>query len=179
MATAALVPNGLSASRAVLGIAFPFIPPDWRFAVILVAALTDLLDGWAARWLRVESNTGRLLDPVADKVFVLMLAGTLLAEGTLQPLWALGIAARDVVVLGGLVYVIVHRQWQTGRQLRPSPLGKLTTAAQFAVLLLLAGWQSVPVWFLAFTTVLSIAAAVDYAVRFRAITRESSHAARE
>jgi cardiolipin synthase (CMP-forming) len=165
------LPNGLSAARLVLGLAFPFVPADWRLAVVIVAALTDLLDGPAARWLHAESDTGRLLDPVADKVFVLVLAGTLLAEGTLHPLWALGVALRDVVVLIGLLYVIARRQWAVGRRLRPSSLGKCLTAVQFAVLLVLVAWGSAPVWLLAATTALSLAAAVDYARAFRAASR--------
>jgi cardiolipin synthase len=158
-----LVPNGLSGTRLVLGLAFPVLPAEWRIWVILVAALTDALDGLTARWLGVESNTGRLLDPIADKVFVLMLAGTLLAEGALHPLWVLGIALRDVVVLVGLFYTIARRQWSVGRRMRPSVPGKCTTAAQFAVLLVLVAWGGAPVWLLAATTVLSALAAIDYA----------------
>jgi phosphatidylglycerophosphate synthase len=119
-----------------------------------------------ARWLGAESDTGRLLDPVADKVFVLVLVGTLIAEGTLDPLWALGLAARDVVVLAGLAYTVARRQWARGRKMRPSWPGKCTTAAQFAVLFALAGWHVAPLWLLIPTVALSVAAAVDYARQF-------------
>lgn len=165
------IPNGLSALRLVLGCAFPFIPADWRVAVVVVAALSDMFDGLAARWLRAESDTGRLLDPVADKVFVMALAGTLIAEGALDPWWALGLALRDVVVLVGLFYTIAGRQWARGRKMRPSWLGKCTTAAQFVVLFWLVGWPPVPVWFLAPTVLLSAAAAMDYAGRFAVLQR--------
>jgi CDP-diacylglycerol---glycerol-3-phosphate 3-phosphatidyltransferase len=156
------IPNALSGSRILLGLAFPFLSPDWRLGVVIVAALTDALDGLMARWLNVESDTGRLLDPVADKVFVLALVGTLLAEGVLHPVWALGLALRDVVVLVGLVYTIVRRQWTVGRKMRPSWLGKCTTAVQFAVLLVLVAWGRAPVWLLVATTALSVLAALDY-----------------
>ncbi|HJZ54402.1 MAG TPA: CDP-alcohol phosphatidyltransferase family protein [Gemmataceae bacterium] len=168
------IPNVLSASRIVLGLAFPFLPTDWRLWVIVLAAVTDAFDGFAARRLHAESDAGRLLDPVADKVFVLTVAVTLLAEGAIHPLWALGVAARDVVVLIGLVYLIVTRQWAVGRRLRPSWVGKATTAAQFAVLLILAWWNSAPVWLLAPVVALSVAAAADYAVnlvRLRSVVR--------
>jgi cardiolipin synthase (CMP-forming) len=157
------IPNALSASRLVLGLAFPFTPAEWRLWVVAVAALSDMLDGLVARWLGAESDTGRLLDPVADKVFVLMLMGTLIAEGTLHPLWALALALRDVVVLIGLVYTVARRQWAKGRKMRPSRLGKCTTAAQFAVLLVLAGWNEAPLWLLVPTVLLSAAAAIHYA----------------
>jgi cardiolipin synthase (CMP-forming) len=162
-----VIPNALSASRILLGAAFPFVPVDWRLCLVLIAALSDALDGITARLLGVESDTGRLLDPVADKFFVLVLVGTLLLEGSLNPLWAVGLATRDIVVLAGLVYTIVRRRWSVGRRMRPSWLGKCTTAAQFAVLLALVAWGSIPVWVLAATSSLSAVAALDYIRIFR------------
>jgi len=146
----------------LLGVAFPFVPPEWRLWVIIVAAITDFLDGFLARLLHAESDLGRMLDPIADKVFVLILVGTLLAEGTLHPLWAVGIAARDLAVLLGVLLVLFQGRWQTTREMRPSWLGKCTTAGQFAVLMVLAVWGEAPLWLLAVTTSLSLAAAVGY-----------------
>jgi cardiolipin synthase (CMP-forming) len=166
-----LIPNAFSVSRILLGVAFPFVPADWRVGVIVVAAITDALDGLTARWLGAESNAGRLLDPMADKVFVLIVAVTLLVEGAIHPLWALGVAARDVIVLIGLAYLTARRQWAVGRRLRPSLLGKCTTAAQLALLLVLAHWNAAPVWVLAPTAALSTAAAVDYAVNLARLLR--------
>jgi len=147
----------------LLGVAFPLVPPEWRLWLIIAAAITDFLDGFLARLLHAESELGRMLDPIADKVFVLILVGTLIAEGTLHPLWALGIAARDLAVILGVIVVVLQRRWQTTREMRPSWLGKCTTAGQFAVLLVLVVWGTAPVWLLALTTLLSVAAAVGYA----------------
>jgi cardiolipin synthase (CMP-forming) len=169
-----LVPNGLSAARIVLGLAFPFAPAEWRLWVVVAAALSDLLDGFAARVLNAISDTGRLLDPVADKFFVLMLAGTLLVEGTLHPLWAVGFAVRDITVLVGLLYLIARREWTRGRRLKPSFLGKFTTAAQFGVLLVLVIRPGAPVWVLAAMTMLSTAAAVEYTYIFLKLVRDDT-----
>jgi cardiolipin synthase (CMP-forming) len=168
------IPNSFSIARAVLGLAFPFIPQEWRLGVILIAVLTDALDGFTSRWLHVQSDSGRLLDPVADKVFVLMLAGTLLAEGVLHPLWALGLATRDLGMLLGAAYTLARGMWAIGRRMRPSLLGKCTTAAQFAVLLLLVAWGTAPIWLLAATTALSLAASIDYGRRFARLLADKS-----
>ena len=161
-----LVPNGLSASRVALAAAFPFAGEDARVGIVAAAALSDALDGFAARLLRAESDVGRLLDPLADKFFVLVLVGTLIAEGTLHPLWALGLAARDVVVTAGVLYVTARRQWARGRRMRPSLVGKATTAAQFAVLLVLVVWGNAATWLLAAVALGSAAAAADYGWAF-------------
>lgn len=159
------VPNGLSLARLLLGLAFPFVPTDWRLGIILTAAVSDLLDGLAARWLGAESDLGRLLDPIADKVFVLVLVGTLLAEGTLGLAELAGIAARDLTVTVGATVVAARGRWDLARQARPSLLGKATTAGQFAVLLVAVGQGSVPPWLLVPVVALSVAAAAGYARR--------------
>jgi phosphatidylglycerophosphate synthase len=160
------LPNALTASRLVLAVAFPWLPVPWRVAVLAWAAVSDLLDGWLARRLGVTSTTGRLLDPIADKAFILILAGTLVAEDALSVWWALGIAVRDLVVLAGVVAVLVQRKWKEARSMRPQWLGKAATAAQFVTLLVLVGRGSAPPWLLGLTVLLSAAAAVDYALAF-------------
>ena len=52
----------------------PFIqgpgPKIVAFVVFLVAAFSDVLDGWYARSRRVVSDLGKLLDPIADKLLL-------------------------------------------------------------------------------------------------------------
>lgn len=157
------IPNACSLARFLFGFAFPFVPDEWRLWLILAAAVSDFLDGFLARLLHAESDLGRALDPLADKAFVLMLVGTLIAEGTLHPLWALGIATRDVAVLVGVAWVLLRGRVEAARRMRPSLVGKCTTAAQFAVLLALVAWGEAPGALLAVTTALSTGAAVGYA----------------
>jgi CDP-diacylglycerol--glycerol-3-phosphate 3-phosphatidyltransferase len=76
------VPNILTFGRLVLTILFLvmllYIPQandriftfDAAFAVFIIAALTDIIDGPIARKLNVASKLGRMLDPLADKILV-------------------------------------------------------------------------------------------------------------
>ncbi len=77
------LPNLLSAARLPLAAAFPFAGPEGRVALIAAAVISDFLDGHLARRWNAHSTLGRLLDPLADKAFVLVLVVTLLAEGAL------------------------------------------------------------------------------------------------
>lgn len=172
--TTSSVPNALSAARVVLGAAFPFVPAEWRVWLVVLAALSDAFDGLLARMLRAESDAGRLLDPVADKFFALALFGTLLYEGTLHPLWALGLLLRDAFVLVGMAWVLLHRDWARGRRMHPSRAGKFTTAAHFAVFGALVLWGEAPAWALGGATALSAAAALDYARQFFGPQRSGS-----
>ena len=77
------VPNILTLGRLVLtlavflalmaGVTMPTAgPPLLQFAFwgFMIAGATDFLDGWLARKYQVESLTGAILDPIADKVLV-------------------------------------------------------------------------------------------------------------
>lgn len=161
----AAIPNLLSFSRLVLGVAFPALPVSWRFAVVAIAGLTEFLDGALSRLWHVTSDTGRLLDPIADKVFVLAVFGTLAFDGTVA-LWELPlIGARDLLVLGGCAYVATRRGRGALMRVPPRPLGKVATALQFAymVLALLGRGPLRPVFLV--TAVVSVAAGLDYLIK--------------
>lgn len=42
----------------------------WAFIAFVIAAITDFFDGWLARRYNVVSITGKILDPIADKVLI-------------------------------------------------------------------------------------------------------------
>ena len=68
-------------------------------AVLAFSALTDWLDGVAARMLDQVSKLGQVLDPAADRLFILVTLVTL-AWRDIVPLWLLVvILARDVLMM--------------------------------------------------------------------------------
>lgn len=104
------LPNILTVSRIVaipviLGIMF--MPPplgNWlALAVYIYAAVTDILDGYLARIWSQQSNFGRFLDPIADKLLIasllLMLVG-IDRIGGLTILPAAVILCREILVSG-------------------------------------------------------------------------------
>ncbi len=108
--------------------------------VLLAAALSDLADGYVARRYGQVSRTGRILDPVADKLFVGSLGiGLYCWRGF--PAWLLaGILLRDV----GIVAVGCYLLRAHGLVLSPSRSGKFATVslivAGLAYLLPVPGW---------------------------------------
>lgn len=76
----------------------------WLALVIYVAAaITDYLDGWAARTYGQISRLGRMLDPIADKLLVSSCLLMLAADGTIRgwALWAaIIILCREILVSG-------------------------------------------------------------------------------
>ncbi len=70
-----------------------------------VAAITDFLDGWVARSTQTVSWFGKVADPIMDRVLLFVGVIGLVAVGDL-PLWvAIFVIGRDIVLLGGNMYL--------------------------------------------------------------------------
>jgi cardiolipin synthase len=103
------LPNSLTALRLLLALPLGLLilqeNYEWALAVSLLAGLTDALDGFAARRLGTISRIGTILDPIADKLLI-MVVFVCLARVDLVP-WYLAIAVilRDlVIVVGAALY---------------------------------------------------------------------------
>ncbi len=81
---------------------------SWGTAVLVFAlALSDVVDGYLARRYDWVTDFGRVLDPIADRLLFIVLAGMLLAFGTL-PWWAVvPVIARDLVLLLGAGLLLI------------------------------------------------------------------------
>jgi len=129
------LPNVLSLSRILLGAGFVVADAGIvRAGLIAVAGLTDVLDGWVARRLNADTRWGALIDPLADRVFVLAATVALVTSGALTAAAAAVLLARDVATaLGFLVALIVPGLRADAFKARG--LGKLVTALQLTTLL--------------------------------------------
>jgi cardiolipin synthase len=80
----------------------------WALAVLVFSALTDWLDGKLARWLNQMSRLGRLLDPAADRLYILAtLVAFLLRE--IIPWWVVVPLLVREAVLGACVLTLRRR----------------------------------------------------------------------
>jgi cardiolipin synthase (CMP-forming) len=105
----------------------------WSLAFILfaIAAITDLLDGWCARWLNERTFLGAALDPIADKLLILAVFFTLaFVQSPLFtiPLWfVIIVLIKELMQVVGAV-AVYHVQGHL--DIRPTWLGKATMCAQ-------------------------------------------------
>jgi phosphatidylglycerophosphate synthase len=157
--------NGLSAGRLLLGLGFPLLPVDWWLPAAIVGAASDAVDGALSRSTGTTSLVGRFLDPVADKLFVLGILGTLLTHQRLTGLELLGLCLRDLAVGVRTGWIVLRRDWAQGRRARPTWLGKAATAMQFACLIMLLWTGGLPGPMLLTTSVVSGWAGLDYLLR--------------
>jgi CDP-diacylglycerol--glycerol-3-phosphate 3-phosphatidyltransferase len=139
------------------------------FAILVVAALTDALDGLLARLLNAESALGALLDPIADKLLV----GSYLVAFVV-------VFRFDILLMIPVAIILLRDLTVTGLRLtaqKPSTMAatstaKLKTFFQMLLVMMPFGWAmlridstqanadfvlfwTVAVWFLAAVTVWS------------------------
>ena len=131
------LPNKLTLSRIALAFLFMFFlfcrGITAKYLALFtfgLASLTDFLDGRIARRRSIESNFGRLMDPVADKILIL---GAFLAfvELKIIPAWMVVIVIFRELVITGL-RINAARQ---GKVLSASLAGKHKTASQMAAII--------------------------------------------
>lgn len=71
----------------------------WLFVTYIVAALLDFFDGYIARKMKLETELGKILDPLADKLMIVAILAALMLRGDF-PLWiAIPVILRDVLIL--------------------------------------------------------------------------------
>lgn len=152
MNTLTSLPNLLTLLRIVLIPVFimvfylPFPFAHGASAVIFsVASITDMLDGYLARKLKMMSPFGAFLDPVADKLLV---ATTLLLLVGAKDLNYITLPA--IVIVGREIVISALREWmaEIGRRasVAVSYVGKIKTTMQMVALVLLLAFNPQDSW---------------------------------
>jgi cardiolipin synthase len=151
----------------------------WSLAVFVIAGVTDLLDGLAARTAGQKSELGAWLDPAADKLLLVttFIVLTLPNIGLINriPVWlTVLIISRDV----GIVLTVAIVNLAIGpKTFKPSPLGKAATAIFIVacVVVMLFNylgyhslWVDAAIWL---SLVITLASTIDYVWRFAKIIR--------
>jgi len=141
---------------------------SYRIVVILffvAAYITDLLDGFVARKLNQITEFGKIIDPLADKVFVMMIVFQLFWMEEIPAYFFWIIILRDIIIFIGGIYVSKI----IGKVLPSNLLGKITVASIAAFLVaIVAGAEQIE-WLYNYllyqSIVLSFASVLGYGVR--------------
>ena len=157
--------HGITLSRLPIAVAlvWAYGQTAWAVALIVLAAATDAADGTVARAMQRRGSTGPdiggWLDPLVDKIFVVIVLATI-GWHTHDVLLIVLIAARELVLVPLVVLYLVRGRPTS--HLHARAIGKAATIAQFvacAIALALPG-SALP--FAVVAAVLGLAAVADY-----------------
>ena len=162
--TLATLPNAISLSRLFLAALFPVVHQhDLRLLILAVAGLTDFLDGWVARRHHQFSPMGALIDPLADRIFVLVAVCTLLVEGQIGTLQYFIFLSRDFAVTGAFLIARAIASLRSA-VFRARFSGKLATVLQLAALVVIVIDARATPWAVGIVGIASLASIIDYTV---------------
>jgi len=142
------LPNILTLSRLVLAVVLVFLLEEHSSAgntgaviVFAIASLTDFYDGYFAKKMKLVSDFGKIMDPVADKFLLLSVFGVLAQIGMVAWWMFMVIAIREITVTASRL--LAMRQ---GQVLAAERAGKIKTVVQIVavsvILLYLVAQQS-------------------------------------
>ena len=108
----------------------------WAVGLLIASAASDWLDGKIARALHQETRLGQLLDPAADRLYIVATV-VALAIRAIIPWWLVALLAAREVLMAGVLWLLRRRGWGT---LQVSFVGKTATLCLlYAFPLLLLG----------------------------------------
>lgn len=114
-----------------------YLPFSWAniaaTAIFVVAALSDWVDGYLARSMQLESSFGAFLDPVADKLMVVVIIVLLVQANP-----SIYVALPSVVIVAREISISALREWMaqlgSSTTVKVSFIGKTKTVLQMVAL---------------------------------------------
>ncbi len=109
----------------------------YALLLFVVISASDFFDGYFARKMSIESSFGKMLDPIADKLFIITVIICLMINGTIVQLSLIPgflIICREIFVSGLREY---YSTSNTNAVINVSNLGKIKTAIQMLSLFLI------------------------------------------
>lgn len=131
------LPNFLSFLRVPLAFCLFIDNPKVRFCAVFAAMVTDILDGYIARRQKQVSKLGILLDPITDKLFVVIALVIFFLEQKLNLLELIAFLSRDVSLVFFTAFLWLVGAWSKFT-IRSFYCGKIMTTLQFLTLLALS-----------------------------------------
>ena len=141
--------------------------------VFAVASATDAVDGYLARSRNSITTFGKLMDPIADKLLIIAALVALVSLGRLEAWIAMVIIAREFAV----TVLRVAAGAQQGVVIPASQWGKLKTACQVLMVLVLIAFDSRPLWITLLeyvTVIVTVLSGADYFFGLRRTLTEAA-----
>jgi cardiolipin synthase len=156
------LPNVITFARLPLAVLFLFADTTAeRLTILGMASASDFIDGWLARRSGRTTRSGALLDPIADKTFVLAALTAFLRAGDLSTGAYFVILARDFATAVGFVVAWRLPGLDPGSFKARMP-GKILTVLQLVAILALTVSPQTMRWLVPIIGAASAVAIIDY-----------------
>jgi len=173
------IPNILSAFRIALIPFFVYqvIMGNMLVAgiILIISALTDIVDGYLARRFKWVTSLGKILDPAADKLTQVSICVLFVVQFTQFWVFFIVLLLRDMTMLVAAGYFVKHKMQLTGARW----FGKISTVVFFVSMIFIALFPGLPLIYiyilLALTTFTAVIALIMYVPEFIRFKRKRLH----
>lgn len=138
------------------------------FLVLLLAGLTDVLDGYIARSRQLVTQLGSMLDPLADKSMMITVILSLVFAHMISWQAAAAIFLRDAGMIVGSAFF----HFRGKRTVPANALGKLTTVLYYIAILLIIFELPYAHAYLWFVIVVSFVTSMIYILQFQSLNKK-------
>jgi CDP-diacylglycerol--glycerol-3-phosphate 3-phosphatidyltransferase len=159
------LPDYLSLSRIFFTLLF-LIFKDYNnllLIILFLVVLSDVLDGYLARKLKISSKFGAIIDPLTDKFFVLIVFSFFLYNKQINFLQFVLLTLRDLYSLVEVILTLIANNKKTHKA---RFYGKITTTLQYFMILILILNLELKEYLIILIFIFGVLAIIDY-VRIR------------
>lgn len=136
------LPNQLTISRIILAFVFIYfisqdglVPMVIAVVIFSLASFTDFADGYIAKKYNLESDFGKLMDPIADKFLILAAFLAFVRMHLVTDWMVVLILGREIVITGLRIFAITK-----GKVLAAERTGKHKTVSQIVAIFVILGF---------------------------------------
>jgi Phosphatidylglycerophosphate synthase len=139
----------------------------WAFVVVLIAGVTDVLDGHIARRRGQVTPLGEMLDPLADKTMMIVVIISLVVKDYIPWYAAVPLFIRDAgMIIGGAFF-----HFRGKRTVPANAMGKLTTVLYYLAVLFIVFRFDFALMYLWFVIAFSFITTFVYIAKFNKLNR--------
>ena len=151
-------------------LSFFYIDAKVAFIVLLIAGITDILDGYLARTQGLITELGEMLDPLADKSMMFAVIISLMVAELVPWQAAIAIIVRDLGMITGTAMFHFF-----GKKHVPANLmGKITTCLFYLAILLIIWKVNFAIMYLWIVIVFSFITSILYLIEISKLSRQSN-----
>lgn len=141
------------------------------FLIVLLAGLTDVLDGYIARTHGLVTPLGEMLDPLADKCMMIVVILSLLISGSIPWYAAVAFFIRDIgMIIGSAIF-----HFRGKKTVPANTMGKITTFLYYIAILLIVFEIDYAIPYLWFVIAFSFITSAIYIGKFRSLNKDNSN----
>ena len=162
------LPNALTLFRFVLIGIFPYLyfleglenNKVWAFAVFILAGITDVLDGFIARRFNLITKWGKLMDPLADKLMLIVVLISLYTVELVPLIVIIIVLAKELLMVLGAIFIYRNRN----TVVQSNIVGKSSSAAFYVAIIALVLNIPYAYYILGAAVILTIIALIQYGI---------------